>query len=384
MAPGSQSGSDGRTRRPPRFSIRPETVRPHLVTRQQVFLAAKAALAAGVAWELALAAHPSSRPYFAPIAVLLVVQPTIYDSFSRAFQRVAGVVLGVAIAVAVEHFVAPNAWSIGIVILVGLLVAWTTPLGPQGAVQVPVSALLVLLVGRATPGYGGQRIVDTLIGAGVAVIAVVLSPSAPTREAVLSDVLAPLRHCRDILRAISAGLASRWTPAQAASWRQDALGLVDAMAKARQDHQAHELNARWNARAHRRRPALARAEAGLDVAERVAAQTRSIARAVMDGSADARPLPGLSAMLARTASAVEAYSAWVTSADTTTDQERLADAIQVAEDTIGATLARVQERWGSDATQWLTFGTILAMSQRILAEVERPLSSGEGEPHGDG
>ena len=47
-------------------------------------------------------------------------------------------------------------------IFAGLLLGWAARLGPQGAVQVPVSALLVFLVGRATAGYGGERIVDTL------------------------------------------------------------------------------------------------------------------------------------------------------------------------------------------------------------------------------
>ena len=64
------------------------------VTRDQVFLAAKTAIAAGLAWAAALAADHHSRPYFAPLAVLLVVQPTVYDSLSRALQRVIGVVAG--------------------------------------------------------------------------------------------------------------------------------------------------------------------------------------------------------------------------------------------------------------------------------------------------
>src|SRR5579875_4070047 len=132
--------------RPSLASVRPSSPWPWLVSRQQV---------------------------------LLVVQPTVYDSLSRAFQRVAGVVVGVTAALTVSHFLAPDAWSIGIIIFVGLLLGWAVRLGPQGAVQVPVSALLVFLVGRATPGYGGERIVDTLIGSGVAVIAVLLSPSAP-------------------------------------------------------------------------------------------------------------------------------------------------------------------------------------------------------------
>ena len=46
--------------------------------------------------------------------------------------------------------------------------------------------------------------------------------------------------------------------------------------------------------------------------------------------------------------------------------------------TFGQTVGRAQRRWGDDPTQWLTFGTILAMSQRILAEVSSPLES-EGE-----
>jgi hypothetical protein len=57
--------------------------RPGLVTRSQVFLAAKTAIAAGLAWVAALAADPHSRPYFAPVAVLLVVQPTVYMTPSR-------------------------------------------------------------------------------------------------------------------------------------------------------------------------------------------------------------------------------------------------------------------------------------------------------------
>jgi uncharacterized membrane protein YgaE (UPF0421/DUF939 family) len=130
--------------------------RPGLVTRSQVFLAAKTAIAAGLAWVAALAADPHSRPYFAPLAVLLVVQPTVYDSLSRAFQRVAGVVVGVAAALAVSHFLPEDAWSIIIIIFAGLLLGWTARLGPQGVVQVPVSALLVFLVGALLPVTGAS------------------------------------------------------------------------------------------------------------------------------------------------------------------------------------------------------------------------------------
>ena len=343
-------------------------------------MAGKTAIAAGLAWVAALAAHPHSLPFFAPLAALLVVQPTVYDSVSRALQRVAGVVVGVAAALTVSHFLALSAWSIGIIVFAGLLLGWAARLGPQGAVQVPVSALLVFLVGRATPGYGGERIADTLIGAGVAVIAVLLTPSAPGPDAVMSRALVPLRRCTEILRAVSTGIGSPWTPDQAASWRRDAIALADTIAIARREHQGDRLSTRWNARARRERAVLGRADEALRSAERIAINTRSMARALADGSGDAHPMPTLSAMLAKTASATQAYTAWVESAGTPADRRLLATAVHAADDTLGSALARVQERWRNDPGQWLTFGMTLAMSQRILAEVGHPLDPAEREP----
>jgi hypothetical protein len=361
-------------------SLQPSMVRPRLVTRDEVFLAAKTAIAAGLAWVAALAGDPHSRPYFAPLAVLLVVQPTVYHSLSRAFQRVAGVVVGVAAEVAVSRVLAPSAWSIAIIIFAGLLVGWTARLGPQGVVQVPVSALLVFLVGHATPGYAGERIVDTLIGAGVAVIAVLLTPRAPAPDAVMSQALAPLHRCTEILRAVSTGIGSMWTPGQADSWRLDAAALIDSTATARRQHEGFQLSTRWNARARRQRAALGPAEEALRSGERIAISIRSMARALADGSGHARPMPALSAMLASTASATAAYAVWLTSAGTSADRRRLAETVHAADDALTQALARAQERWGSDPAQWLTFGTTLAMSQRILAEVGRPIDLSEQEP----
>jgi len=353
---------------------------PRPVTRQQLFVAGRTAIAAGLAWVTALATHPHSLPFFAPLAALLVVQPTVYDSVSRAFQRVVGVVVGVAAALAVSHFLAASAWSIGIIIFAGLLLGWAIRLGPQGAVQVPVSALLVFLLGRATPGYAGERIADTLIGSGIAVIAVLLSPSAPGPAAVMSRALAPLRRCTEILRSMSTGIGSPWTPDQAASWRLDAVALVESIATARREHQGDRLSTRWNARARRDRAMLGRADEALLSAERIAIYTRSMARALADGSGDAQPMRTLSAMLAKTASATQAYTAWVDSADTPAERRGLATAIAAADEILGRALARVQERWRNDPDRWLTFGMTLAMTQRILAEVGRPLDPAEREP----
>lgn len=352
--------------------IREGLVRPGPISRSQVFLAAKIAVAASVAWVAALATHPHAQPYFAPLAVLLIIQPTVFDSVSRAFQRVVGVVLGVVVALGLSYLIAPSVWSIGIIIFLGLLVGWAARLGPQGVVQVPVSALLAFVVSRLTPGYGGQRVIDTLIGAGIALVVVLLSPSAPAPDTITAQAQAPIRRCGEVLGAIAAGLQSQWTRDQALSWREEAFTLIATTAKARKDHDAQQLSARWNARAYRERPVLERAQQAVAVGEHVAMYTRSIARALVDGSDAARPMPVLSAMLTSTVSAIGAYEAWVSSRDGPNDRKRLEETLGAADDSLGTSLALAQERWGADAARWLTFGTVLAMSQRILGQLSPP------------
>ena len=214
-----------------RPSVRSKALLPVPVSRTQILLATKAAVAAGIAWAVALLADPHTRPYFAPLAVILIVQPTVYDSLSRAFQRVAGVVLGVAAALTVSHFLTPSGWSIAIIVFAGLLLGWSLRLGPQGVVQVPVSALLVFAVGSATPDYGGRRVVETLIGSAIAVLAVFVSPPAPAPERVVSNALTPLHRSRDILTEIGPAIGSAWTLQQAEAWRREALGLFEATAR---------------------------------------------------------------------------------------------------------------------------------------------------------
>jgi hypothetical protein len=86
-------------------------------------------------------------------------------------------------------------------------------------------------------------------------------------------------------------------------------------------------------------------------------------------------MPAVGAMVATTASAIEAYAAWVESPGEPADRHRLSEATRVACGTFGRAVARAQRRWRDDPTQWLTFGTILALSQRILVEVSGPLES---------
>ena len=80
-------------------------------------------------------------------------------------------------------------------------------------------------------------------------------------------------------------------PRASGSWRRDAIALIDTIATARRDHEGLRLSTRWNARARRERAALGRAEEALLSGERIAIYSRSMARALADGSGNARPMP---------------------------------------------------------------------------------------------
>ena len=132
--------------------------------------AVKTAVASGFSWFVTANLLGNQIPVFAPLAAVLTVQVTIWQSVSRGLQRVAGVMVGVLVASAFAHVAGIHAWSIAVVIFVSLLLGRAMRLGTQGSIQVPISALLVLVLGATTGGYGVDRVGDTAIGAACGIL----------------------------------------------------------------------------------------------------------------------------------------------------------------------------------------------------------------------
>ncbi|MGF0122315.1 MULTISPECIES: FUSC family protein [unclassified Pseudoclavibacter] len=139
---------------------------------------AKTAVAAVGAWLLAGWLIPGPLPVFAAVAALLVVQPSVNQSFAKALERSAGVVIGVAVASAISLVLGPQSWVILLAIVVAMIVAWLLRMTSTTSNQVAISAMLVLALGASTPEYALDRILETLIGAafGLLINAVILPP----------------------------------------------------------------------------------------------------------------------------------------------------------------------------------------------------------------
>lgn len=130
----------------------------------------KTALAMVFAWGLSSILLAGDLPVFATIAALLIVQPSITQTLGRAFERSLGVIVGVLFAYATTLWFGTNEWIILTVTTISVFLAWALKFTPVTAAQIPISVMLVLVVGVADLNYAFNRIVETLLGAAVGII----------------------------------------------------------------------------------------------------------------------------------------------------------------------------------------------------------------------
>ncbi|GAA1694952.1 hypothetical protein GCM10009808_10080 [Microbacterium sediminicola] len=146
----------------------------------------KSALAASATWMLGVWLFPQHPPIFGAIAALLVVQPSLNQTFTRAIERTTGVVVGVLVATGLALAFGSPGWVVVVGIVLGLLIGWIMRMTPGSANQIAISALLVLAIGTTTPDYALDRVLETLMGAAIGfVVNLAIVPPvavAPARE----------------------------------------------------------------------------------------------------------------------------------------------------------------------------------------------------------
>ncbi|MBB3156356.1 putative membrane protein YccC [Microbacterium proteolyticum] len=244
---------------------------------------AKSALAIVAAWLLAGWLVQGPPPIFAAIAALLVVQPSVNQSFTRAVERSVGVIVGVVIAALLGLAFGSQPWVALLSAGVALVVAWAARISPGATNQIAISALLVLALGTATPNYALDRVLETLIGAaiGIVVNAVLVPPVLvpPAREKVDAlgrELAASLERLADALETPQTSGSLEGLLIEARLLRP----VRDAAADALRDG---EDSLALNPRSGRHRTDLAAMGDLLDRFTPVVTQTVGMTRAVYDG-----------------------------------------------------------------------------------------------------
>ena len=242
--------------------------------------AVKASIAGVAAWALAKYAAGQPDPYFAPLAALLGVYPTVARSLREGFQYVGGFLLGAALAVPAGILLGPGVAGIAVVVFGGILLSGWRRLGDQSA-QVTFTALFVLLLGGHQPThYVTHRLIEVGIGVatGLAVNIAVFPPLQlrPAEHAIRRWG----EHIACTLEVLADAAGDPHSAAQ--SWPQLDRQLTQAAEQARATVRSARESLRWNPRARVHQATPRPDGAVLDSLEELTARTRTIARSLLD------------------------------------------------------------------------------------------------------
>ena len=180
------------------------------------------AVAAVAAWYLARLLLPERQPVFASIAAVVALGATYGQRSERALELIGGVVLGIGVADLLVRAIGNGPAQIGVMVLLAMSAAVLLGGGPLLVTEAAVSAILLVVLEPTSAGLASSRVVEALIGGGVALAVSALAfPPDPlllvrrSAQAVFSslgrtlDELAAALPGRDVARAEAALATAR-------------------------------------------------------------------------------------------------------------------------------------------------------------------------------
>jgi hypothetical protein len=140
------------------------------------------AVAACVAWSLAVLILGQERPTFAPIAAVIALGLAVGERARRAIELTLGVAFGVALADLLVSVVGVGAVQAGAVVVLAMALAVFLGGGDLGVKEAAISALIIMITFRSSQaGFPIERFLEALIGGGTALLINALLPVNPER-----------------------------------------------------------------------------------------------------------------------------------------------------------------------------------------------------------
>ena len=124
--------------------------------------------AAVAAWYLATLVTSEQQPVFASIAAVVSLGATYGQRSERAVELIGGVVLGIGIADLLVRAIGTGPLQLGLMVLLAMAAAVLLGGGPVLVTEAAVSATLLVLLDPAGTGLAPSRVIEALVGGGVA------------------------------------------------------------------------------------------------------------------------------------------------------------------------------------------------------------------------
>jgi uncharacterized membrane protein YccC len=237
----------------------------------------KTAVACVLAWVIVTDLLGLPESFLAPWSALLVVHSSVYRTFAQGARQVAGALVGVVLAWAVGTTLGVDAWSVGLVVLVGLVIGAGKAFEGESTTAA-ATALIVLTTGdsaEATQLLG--RLADTGIGVLVGLAVNVVAWPPLWRHAAASAIDGLATRIGEVAVRLAEGLEHGYGEDDVQDWLEDLRRIeteVDrAWALGRQSTESARLNPRRSAAGVR---AAHEWTVRLDRAEQALADTRSM------------------------------------------------------------------------------------------------------------
>jgi uncharacterized membrane protein YgaE (UPF0421/DUF939 family) len=218
---------------------------------QRLQLAAKAALAAGLAFLIAplMPGAAANYPYYAPLGALVAMYHNVAGSVRQGLQALAGLTVGIGLAVILVNIADPSPLTVALFMGIGVLLGGLPGFG-SGSDWIPTAALLVLLVGGNNAddfSYGYLVQMGFGVGVGIAVNFLVFPPlHLKAAAASLGDLRLALGGQ---LTDMGAALKEEWPP-EHEDWSRRSEELASATRSVR--HLVKEADASRRANPRRR------------------------------------------------------------------------------------------------------------------------------------
>ncbi|MFW6722560.1 FUSC family protein [Streptomyces sp. MAR4 CNY-716] len=340
----------------------------------------RAAMAATIAYVVALQLTSGPKPLTAPLTALLVVQVTFYATLTTGIRRVTAVVVGVLIASGFSALVGLSWWSLGLIILSSLVAGRIVRVN-EFVPEVAISAMLVLGVSHVG-NTAFTRILETLTGAVVGLtFNLVLAPPVWVESA--GDAIEDLaRRMRRLMLRSAEQLTEVTTPSAAADRLHTARELDDFVGEVDTSLRRAEDSLRLNPRVSEGLMHRVVLRTGLDTLEVCAVVLRVLTRGLAD-LAKARGRgetlfphnagAALQDLFGYLGDALVSFAQLVStevSESAETAAGRLEADLAAARSVRDRVESLLLETVGRDEENWFLYGALLADVNRILDELD--------------
>ena len=207
---------------------------------QQVLVTA---VAAALAWQLGDTVSKNGG-VVAAIVAALTVRSSLYKSTRDGLGQVVGSSVGAGAALLALHFFGLGIVTVGITVLLSLVAARVLHLGEVAAINVPVTALIVIGPGLSESN-AVNRLIQTLIGAAIAIaLSTFTHPKTPAKRTI--DRISSLTdRCATLLARMGEGLIDRYPLEEAGRWLARARLLAEEIPSIRNQVIEARVFAKW-------------------------------------------------------------------------------------------------------------------------------------------